>query len=243
MDGVPVAGEDLLDQVVAASPYPALVAVGRIHVGRRAFRHRHFLECQALTQVFDADAERVERVIGTANKERPRAQLYGWGRNVAPHRDGTGWIYLAPLLLGRSMLFAGDLSLELEAGVVYRMNDFARHWTMDDAPVVCLFAGVFDHPQDGRALRMLRRGALQLGLRDRHAPRVSQGFRVPMRGECYADPRFCGERRLCRLAMAERKGWVVADCALCGAPAVRLDTHWPYLGDYNRCGSCLDRPD
>lgn len=229
--------------VVAASPYPALAAVGQIHVGRRAFRHRHYLEALALTQVFDADAERVERVIGTANKERPRAQLYGWGRNVAPHRDGTGWIYLVPLTLGRSVLHVGRLALELEAGVVYRMNDFARHWTFDDAPVVCLFAGVFEGPRDARALRMLRRGALQLGLRDRHAPRVSQGFRVPLGGECYADPHLQGDRRLCRLALAKRKGWVVADCSVCGAPAVRLDTHWPYLADYNRCGRCLCQDD
>lgn len=161
-----------------------LAKVGELRVPPRALKHMHIKEARAIATMFSDD--RVERIIGTRNKGAPGAQVYGWGPNVPKHADETGWIYFAPLMMGRSHVNAGHVRLELEPFAVYRLNDHAIHWTEDTAPVVCLFAGVFPEPDDGGAL-------------------------------------------------ARARHWLIATCALCKDFAIKVDGHFPYHWENNRC--------
>lgn len=210
-----------------------LAKVEQLRIPPRALKHIHVKEACAIATTFSDD--RIERIIGTRNQGAPQAQLYGWGPNVAKHFDATGWVYFAPLMMGRSYVNAGHIRLELEPFTVYRLNDHAIHWTEDTAPVICLFAGVFKEPDDGGALGMMLAGvgALARGLVG--APRVSRAFRVPIRDEVYANTP--NGTRLVSRGLARARHWVIATCAMCKEFAIKVDAHFPYHWDRNRCAA------
>lgn len=217
------------------APPPALAVIGQLQIPAEAMDHYHVQECDAVVSVM---RENKERIVGTANHGTPHCQLYGWGENVPPHADDTGWIYVLPLRARRTVLHVGKMRARLLVGTVYRMHDFVVHWTRDSAPVLCAFAGVFDKPQDRAAMAMLRTGLAQLAAGKPYAPRVSEGFRTPKQTECYAIADD-GPKKLVDVAHAKRKGMVIATCAHCSANAVRVDKHFPYHWDNNRCAKHL----
>lgn len=163
----------------AGKPGHSLGAVGRISVPSLALKHPHVMEALALARVFANDDTRLERVIGTDNKQAELGcQLYGWGCNVAPHRDRTGFVFFVPLVVHQSAVCTNFGAVRLRRGTVYRLNDHVLHWTEDSAPVVCAFVGPFNFPHPAPAIEHLRHGieALASGVPD--APRVRSGFRV-----------------------------------------------------------------
>lgn len=214
-----------------------LAKIGALRVPPKALKHVHVREACAIATLFNDD--RKERIIGTSNKGEPHAQLYGWGCNVAKHLDETGWVYFSPLMMGESKVFAAHLSLQLEPFSVYRLHDHAIHWTEDTAPVICLFAGVFLSPQDPMAMAMLQAGMMALTKGLLGAPRVSPGFRVPLRDEIYAATND-GDVRLVSRGIARSRGWLIAQCANCQAAAIKVDRHFPYHHELNRCAKHLE---
>lgn len=233
-----------------AEPGRTLLEVGSIYVPRLAFKHQHVREALALAMVFAVDGDRIERVIGTENKKPPPCQLYGWAPNVGRHTDRTGFVYFTPLLLRRSRVFALDWrrgrsaeSIELCRGRVYRLYDYADHWTRDSAPVVCALTGPMRFPDDSRACAQLQVGVVALACGERTAPRVSEGFRVPLRGEVYAAPSDgSGGTELVLLQQARATHMLIARCALCDQFAVKVDKYFPYHTDMSRCRVHLGAP-
>lgn len=230
------------DPAAAAAGFP-LAEVGRIDIEPALYRHRHMFEAQANAMVMDDG--RIEAVVGTTNVPGQQVvELYGWGRNVDSHVDETGWIYFAPLICRRSLVYIEKPSIErptrvcLQAGKVYRLNDYVLHWTRDRAAVVCLFAGVFDRPDDAKALTMLAAGAKALAHKTPGAPRVKSGFQTPFPDECYADT---GDGvRLVLKADAKANDWLIAHCTECRTRAIRLDNHWPWMSERNACEKHLE---
>lgn len=211
-----------------------LVESGAITIPRKAFRHPHVFEARCLAHIYAVEPERVERVIGTNNVQQALApQLYGWGPNVGRHKDHTGFVYFTPLLLRYSRVHTPRKSFRLRRGTVYRLHDFADHWTRDSAPVVCLFIGPYAFPYDNIARALLQQGANQLGAGSPHAPRVSSGFRVPLRGECYAW--LDGATTLVLLERARKENLLIARCALCERFALSVDRFFPYHSENSRC--------
>ncbi len=216
----------------------SLAVVGTIGIARKVRRHRYVREAHATARVLAGD--RVERVIGTSNESGPVTQLYGWAPNVPPHRDETGFIYFAPILLprGGSLVIADDgHDVLLEHGNVYRLNDFIPHETYERGPVVCLFRGPYLAPDDAGALADLQAGADQLASHTPGMPRVSPGFQHPFPNECYADLSHADGtyKEIVPLAEAKRKGMLIAYCALCERRAWVLDHHFPWHVENNRC--------
>lgn len=229
----------------------ALQPIGRLDFAPAALKHMHVKEARAILTVMDDG--RPESVIGTTNRGDPRTELYGWGRNVPRHVDNLGFAYFCPLIARRSIVYCehrlGSWRTKfrpskwhsrvlLKPGTVYRLFDHYWHWTRDSAPAVCLFAGLFKKPDDNSALAMLRVGLDQLAAGAEDAPRVSEGFRVPLEGECYADtPQG---KSLVKVRDAKANGWLIAQCLECDGIAVKVDAHWPYMWDHNRCGKHLE---
>lgn len=220
----------------------ALSMVGRIDVPDGIERHPHMIEAWALATVMGKNE--AERVVGTSNgpnEAGKHVELYGWGRNVGEHVDRTGWIYFAPLRFKGSIVFAEGASVLLERGAVYRLNDFETHGTYDDSPVVCAFVGPFPEPDEPEEkVRRLAEAVAKLkpGVGGREAPRVSVGFRVPLKGEVWA---MAGDHaaELVLLEDARKNGWVIATCANCQGHAVKVDRSFPWCWENNRCGKCL----
>lgn len=206
-----------------------LAHVGDIDIPPTALRHHYVLEVSAVVGVIH---ENRERVVGTSNRGPARVELYGWGANVQGHADNLGFIYFLPLTMKRSIVSAGDVRKYIRPGQVHRLDDRVHHYTRDTGDVVCLYAGVFKEPSDAQALSMLRAGIHLLASGDRAAPRVSEGFRVPMPWECWAgyEP-----PALMPIDEARRNEWAIATCAECGRHAYRLDDHYPYHQENNRC--------
>ena len=218
----------------------SLAAVGSITIPDRALTHPYVGYAHALSRVFAIDPERVERVIGTNNKQQTLSvQLYGWGPNVQPHRDDTGFIYFAPMIVERTSVHTRRDTVELKRGTVYRLYDFAEHWTLDTAPVVCAFIGPYHFPLDAEALVMLQDGVDALARRARWAPQVRESFRLPRRGEVYAYRHDVDGTELVDLANARANGWLIARCELCERFAVRVDKFFPMYADLNRCARCI----
>ena len=211
---------------------PPLTVIGHIDVPDKAAEHDYVNEARAITMVFDD--ERSERVIGTDNKAPPHVSIYGWGRNVAKHRDNLGFVYFTPLVVRHSRVYTKHGYVRLARGTVYRLDDFEEHWTIDLAPVVCLFAGVFKGPADALATAMLNKGVAALAAGSLAAPRVQPTFRVPMAWECFALVDY-GGTALVTIAEARKKRHVIATCACCDKPAVSLDGLFPYHWEHNRC--------
>lgn len=216
----------------------AIAAVGTIKLPPDIRRHRCVREALAsvkrLTGFIDGG------VLGTSNDDGPVTQLYAWKQNVQPHADRTGFVYFAPLVIprGGSLVCAEDASdVLLRVGVVYRLNDFITHGTYENGSVACLFRGPYPAPNDSEALAEMQAGANRLAVAAPDQPRVSPGFRIVGRGECYASDLHEDGRHsvLMSIAQANREGLEIARCAHCGRRAVDLDHHYPWEQSGNRC--------
>jgi len=222
-----------------------LQLVGHIAVPPAVLEHRFVREALACTDLFARhrdDGDHSHQVVGTENTKR--VELYGWTPHVDQHVDRTGYVYLLALNEGRStvnVMVGDDIeSLWLPAGAVLRLNDYQVHWTEDDSVRVCAFVGSFPTPQDVEALATLQTGIDALARGDYYgAPRVGSGFRVPLDDECYVMTEPGDGVELMLLADAEARGRLIERCAQCDALAVRIDRHYPYHTDMNRCRAHL----
>lgn len=221
---------------------PPLAIVGHLEVPAAVLKHRFYIEALACAMMFDARHHDGEgRVIGTANTKQ--CELYGWAPNVDSHVDKTGWVYGVALNAGRTTVAAWPMKtdddlvmVELPAGAVFRLDDHVMHWTEDAAPRVAAFVGSFEAPNDAAALAILRDGIAALARGDYYgAPRVREAFRCLLPDECLVSNEAMTDYEPMLLADALRAGRFVIPCASCGKPAVRVDNHWPYHWDTNRC--------
>lgn len=222
-----------------AHPAP-LCAVGRIDVPASVLAHRFYAEAKANALLRDREGVD-ERVIGTKNLQQ--VELYGWGSNVGRHVDKTGYVYLLPLTASPTSKVhcAGQHWLRVEPGRVIRLWDHAVHWTTDSGPCVCAFVGAYQEPDDEAALALLRSGVDALARGDYYgAPRVRGGFRVMMDDECLVATDDMSDAQTALHADALAQGRFVIPCSRCERPAIRLDRHWPYHWESNRCRHHLD---
>jgi hypothetical protein len=188
-------------------------------------------------------------VIGT--EDNRRCELYAWLNPVRPHIDDPvgKWMYAAVLVRSRC---SGVWCLDRDnsktgskhyksfgfVGSVFRLNDSVAHWTEGNGITVAAFVGGFSEPADVEALTILQRGINRLASGARTAPRIRNGFRRPLPGEVWATNDFENVHAV-RRSLAERRGWHIENCAVCGESAWEMDSHWPYHVDRNRCLSCL----
>jgi len=206
-----------------------LRCVGEIAVKPVAAQHPHVREAAACASVLVSSEQ--SGVIGTENTAA--CELYGWRPNIGPHVDNTGFVYLAPIRVGRSSVRIHGVTLNIRIGGVYRLNDWVRHWTRDSELVVALFVGSFEKPCDARAISILQQGAFDLAHKWHSAPRSRPGFRVPLEREVWADTN--GGPELLPLDDARRRGLMIARCGKCSRYAAKLDPHFPYMVDLNLC--------
>ena len=214
---------------------PMLEVVGRIPVPDVS-GHRFVVEAHAIAQLRDEQGT-LERVIGTVNTKEP--ELYGWGSNVDSHVDNTGFMYLVPLVAEESFVYAmlGDDVVEqkLVVGEVVRLWDYALHWTTDSAPVVAVFLGSFDTPCDAEAIAKLTAAVQALVAGEYYtAPRVRDGFRVVMDDECIATKDWEHTEIVLQADLKKRRMHLL-QCGQCEKPAFRVDQHFPYFQEMNRC--------
>jgi hypothetical protein len=226
-----------------------LEVIGHIHVPHMVYEHRFYREAMAVVRNSQRKVnahETKEKVIGTANTRMP--ELYGWAKHVEAHRDETGIIYFVALNPGKSLVVTvseaiGETSIVLNLGDVVRMDDHARHFTHDDKARICSFIGSYHSFHDYEALTKLQQSVDALAAGDYYgAPRVSRGFRVLLRDECYVlDDNDDLQVMLHKDAV--KKEMIVATCNECDRPAARLDNKWPWFNDYNRCHQHIGKPE
>lgn len=223
----------------APAPGPLLEVVGHLHVPPSVLHHRFYLEALANAQLAAQRDEDESRVVGTANTRA--AELYGWGENVLRHIDNTGFVYLTPLAVDSSFLYAshqGELiEQRLRPGEVVRLWDWAAHWTEDRGPVVAAFVGAFPAPCDGVAMQLLDAAIGNLAVGGYYsAPRVAGGYRVLLPDECWATRDFAGaDPQIIRRADARGLRMHVIPCSQCNGPAVSVDKLFPYHWEHNLC--------
>lgn len=228
----------LLKATSAPAPAPVIEVVGKVPVPDAVLKHRFFIEALGNATIANEREDAVSRVVGTANTKTP--ELYGWGANVDRHIDNTGFMYLLPLQVDRSTLYAlhGEQFFEqrLQVGDVVRLWDWAPHWTEDAAPAVAAFVGSFELPQDEIAVQALTRavGALAKGVYA-GAPRVGPGYRLVMDDECWATTGLDEDAQVMLVADAKARGLMVVPCCQCTRPAMVMDEKWPYFADGCLC--------
>ncbi len=223
-----------------------LAIIGDISILPSVLNHRFVREAlQQLEVVQDAEDER-DRVIGTSSKPGS-VQLYGWARNIAPHRDRTGIVYGVCLNPGRTVLKATDVrtpiqgpvfEVELPAGAVFRLDDHLSHWTDDSGARIAAFCGPFPTAEDENALKRLTAGVKRLASgKYRHAPRISPGYIDLAADEAWATVDFEVREIMLLSEVKARKAFILS-CALCEKPASRIDHYWPFHSEQNRCVAC-----
>lgn len=216
-----------------------LEVIGHINVPPAVMKHRFVREAMACTLVVAESEDPRAQVVGTANTKK--VELYGWAQHVDSHVDNTGWVYFVALNDGRSTVNAWGvdnepISIWLPRGAVVRLNDYVEHWTEDDRPRVCAFIGSYRTPHDYDAMVALRAGIDMLDRGDYYgAPRVRDGFRALQPDECIAATPDFDDFEIMLVEDARAQGRYVETCAQCTNFAVKLDQHWPYHTDMNRC--------
>lgn len=213
-----------------------------IQVPDLVMSHRFVREIEAVVQVVTEGDESGSPVAGTTNTKG--CELYGWGPDVAPHADRTGFVYLVCLNDGESTLHTLQhgvhTQVALRRGAVVRLWDSAEHWTTDEVARVAAFVGSFSEPRDAVAMEVLSAGINALARGDYYgAPRCAPGFVVLRQDECYVADWEHSTYEHMLLADAKAQGKHIIECAHCGAPAIRIDDHWPYFWDGNKCGACI----
>lgn len=221
-----------------------LELVGRIEIPPTVRDHRFFIEAQANAMLLQDLADPKKDVVGTWNTKQ--CELYGWAPNVTPHRDNLGWMYALLLDEGASYIHARPkrlatsgphITIEVREGDVFRLDDFAEHWTEGVKGRVAAFVGVFETPCDDDAMAILREGIAKLARGDYYgAPRVRGGFRALLPDECYvANDDWTDSETMLIADVPPARRASVQKCYRCGRPAVRLDQFWPCHMEMNRC--------
>ncbi|WP_227461679.1 hypothetical protein [Cupriavidus pauculus] len=161
-----------------------LEIVGHIEIPPAALRHAHVAEALAAA-VQTAERDEIgDRVLGTENSRQ--VELCGWGTNVPVHHDCTGYVYLVALNAGATRLFCmhdmpgedsdcdegQEACVDLQPGMVVRLDDNYLHWTEDSCTRIAAFVGSFDAPCDELAVAQLRIGVDALARGTAQAPRV-----------------------------------------------------------------------
>lgn len=220
-----------------------LEIIGQIDIPCEVLAHRFVREALGCARHIADEGDVRHQVVGTANTRK--VELYGWAPHVDSHVDNTGWVYLLALNEGRSTLnvWGADgepVSVWMPAGAVVRLDDRAEHWTEDDSVRICAFIGSYPTPHDYDALVALQAGVSALARGDYYgAPRVRDGFRVLMPDECIVgDYNRCTYEPMLLIDAQRQRRWVET-CALCCKAAVKIDQHWPYHTDMNRCAEHL----
>lgn len=222
---------------VKADIHP-LQVVGSIPIPPSVIKHRFVREALAVVNLFSEDDERVERVVGTLNNKK--CELYGWATSVIAHTDKTGFVYLLPLNDGNSVIYTKSHEIHLKIGEVIRLNDFHRHWTVDEFPVVCAFIGSFDEPNDEKAMAILQAGITALANGDYYdSPRVREGFQAMLDDECFAIVDSIEDPEQMLISDALVCGLWIETCGECSEPAIKLDSHYPWFTDQNKCRNHL----
>lgn len=217
--------------------------IGNLKVPNSVYRHRHYLEAKALSRVMGRGKNSDHGgVVGTENNSR--AELYAWHNPVRTHIDSTEsdcWIYGLILKPGRNLSLGminpdtGAIHMERpEQGDIYRLNDRYPHWTEGTGGSVAIFVGCYPAPNDEKAVQLLERGLNRLANGVYQAPRASLGYRIMLDDECLATNDF-SNAHMVRRELAEKRGWLIQECGLCDKPASKLDNHWPYHQEMNRC--------
>jgi hypothetical protein len=222
-----------------------LEIVGHIEIPDSVRSHRFYHECMGVVSLFQKKiTEKLSRepVLGTANTGE--VELYGWARSVAKHTDNTGIIYFVALNDADSIVISvnegQETVVDLKKGAVVRMDDHIPHFTFDDSERICAFIGSYKEPQDALALRKLRKGIKTLAAGKYYgAPRVQPGFRAIMSDECFVMTKDCESVELMLLDDAKKKRRLIETCALCDGLAVKIDQHYPWHVDMNRCRNHL----
>lgn len=224
-----------------------LEVIGRIDIPESVLSHRFVIEALACAHVLGQNEDSKERVVGTENTKK--VELYGWAPNVDCHVDQTGLVYLLALNEGKGTVNCWNenpptsddpVSVWMPAGTVVRLNDYMPHWTEDDQCRVCAFLGSFREPCDAAAIALLQESVQALARGDYYgAPRVREGFRALRPDECLVPNDAFDAYEPMLLADAQKQGKWFEPCSECDQPAVRLDNHWPYCTEYNRCAEHL----
>lgn len=223
----------------------ALEIIGHIDVPASVQEHRFYKEVLGVTKVFTKKiAAKLSRepVIGTANSRR--VELYGWAKNVAKHTDDSGFIYFVALNDADSIIVSKDddkeLIIDLPKGAVARMNDYKPHFTFDDKARVCAFLGSYKEPCDRLAIAKLTKGVNALAVGKYYgAPRVRHGFRAMLPDECYVMAKNFDQVEMMLLKDAKKADRFIQTCGLCKRLAVKIDSHFPYFLENNRCRNHL----
>lgn len=221
-----------------------LEIIGRIEIPPAVREHRFYAEAKANGLLMQSQRDPLKQVVGTWNTRE--VELYAWAANVLPHRDNIGWMYAVLLDEGISFVHARPrrlassgphLSMAIQAGDVFRLDDFCEHWTEDSGPRVAAFIGCFDEPCDLEAMRKLQTGIDRLVAGAYYdTPRVRQGFRIMHADEAYVANEEHSDAEMMLLAdVPPHRQEAIVRCAKCDERACRLDQHWPYHWEMNVC--------
>jgi hypothetical protein len=212
-----------------------LKIVGNFPVSESVLNHKHIAATKA---VLNTKHRFTDPVVGTQNKKG--VELYGWHPNVAPHVDRTGFMYFMPLFESTGTINAflersGDpVELPLVAGNIYRMFDYASHWTTGETDrQIALFIGAFDSPMDNFAINRLKNGLRLLELNSVYAPKTSFSTKMALDDEVFVETSVLGKTRLINKIYAAKHK--IITCAYCEKPAMILDSYYPYEIAKNKC--------
>lgn len=228
-----------------------LQIIGHMEVPPQVLEHRFVIEALGCAEVLATNGDPKAKVVGT--EETKGCELYGWAPNVVGHRDNTGFTYLVGLNDAISYVHARKrvidtghgpyMTVRLKPGDVVRLNDLHEHWTEDVTPRVAAFAGSWPEPADVLGWQTLATGINKLASGAYYgAPRVRRGFRVLLQDECIAANSDFEDVEYMLIADAQKSGRMVITCSCCEKPAQRIDDHWPYQWDRNRCMDHLGVP-
>lgn len=212
-----------------------LKVVGQCDVSDVARKHRNVITTKA---VLNTKQRFTDPVIGTRNTKG--VELYGWHPNVAPHSDNMGFIYFMPLFESTGKINAylsseqDPVELPLVAGNIYRMYDYAKHWTTQETErQFALFIGSFETPMDKFAVNRLKHGLKLLELNSVYAPKTSFSQMMALDDEVFVETSVCGKTKLInKIHVGKQK---VINCHYCEKPAMFIDPYYPYETTKNKC--------
>lgn len=72
-------------------------------------------------------------------------ELYGWASPVAPHVDGSGYIFFCPIYkeFADDVLIVNGVEVPIHIGHVYMLDDTLEHSTKGRGHVVAMFRGAY----------------------------------------------------------------------------------------------------
>lgn len=78
-------------------------------------------------------------------KQTGDVEFYGWASPVAPHVDGSGYIFICPIYkeYADDTLIVNGIGVNLQVGQVYLVDDQYEHSTKGNGHVVAMFKGAY----------------------------------------------------------------------------------------------------